>query len=91
MLKSIAGGFNSRTLPIIFAAMQSKRTSISCNVHTDRDARNTRMHCAGRNKCIHNNSFNGHENHAHGQKVSIFLLLDESKQAQAQAYAKNEH
>lgn len=28
------------------------------------------MHCAGRNKRIHNDSFDGHENYAHGQKVS---------------------
>lgn len=40
-LKSIAGGINSRTLPIIFTVVQSERTSISSNMYTDRNARNT--------------------------------------------------
>lgn len=79
--KSIAGGFNSRTLPIIFAVVQPKWARVSGNVHTDRHARDTRMHCAGCNQRIHHNSLNGHENHAHGQKVSrvsclcLFILV----------------
>lgn len=68
--KSIAGGFNSRTLPVIFTAVQSKWACFSGNLYTNCDARDQRVHCAGCHECIHHNPFNGHENNAHGQKVS---------------------
>lgn len=61
----ILGCTGSGSLFVIFATLQSQRTRILGNLHTNCHARDSRMCSAGSYKCLYNDTFNGHENSTH--------------------------
>lgn len=58
-----AGGSGARTLPILSAAVQQKRTSFPSHLQPGGDARDQGGRGPGFHHGVHSHSFDGHEVH----------------------------